>query len=293
MDRANRPEDGIAPAGAARERADMAADTSSAAQVSTCGIAVGIAVMAKASRPGLTKTRLVPPLTYDQAAALNTAFLKDVTDNILLAANRAAPHAGIAGYAAYGPPGSEEFFRRNFPASIGLIGAWLPNFGDCLYHAIGAMFARGHAGAVVLNSDSPNLPTALLNETAEALARPGDRAVLGPSSDGGYYLLGLKAAHRRMFDDIAWSTERVTEQTRERAREIGLDVYVLPEWYDVDDVETLRRLHVEIGAGEVAARQPDAGAPHKACHTAALFDRLWPHGDFKRLVDDSMEKETV
>ena len=90
---------------------------------------------------------------------------------------------------------------------------------------------------MVLNSDSPTLPTAFLVETAEMLARPGERAVLGPSSDGGYYLLGLKTAHRRLFDDIAWSTERVAEQTLERAREIGLDVHMLPVWYDVDDIE--------------------------------------------------------
>jgi uncharacterized protein len=283
MGHANRVDGSTSPAGVSRDGADAA----SAAQAATCGIAV----MAKGSRPGLTKTRLVPPLTYDEAAALNTAFLQDVIDNILLAASRAAPHGGIAGYAAYGPPGSEEFFRRNFPASIGLIEAWLPNFGDCLYRTIGAIFARGHAGAVVLNSDSPNLPTALLNETAEVLARPGDRAVLGPSSDGGYYLLGLKAAHRRMFDDIAWSTERVAEQTRERAREIGLDVHVLPEWYDVDDVETLRRLHAELGGAKPAGRQSYAGAPHKARHTTALFERLWPHGDFKRRIEDFMQDE--
>ena len=184
--------------------------------------------MAKASAPGRAKTRLVPPLTFDEAAALNTAFLQDVADNVLLASRHSAPHAGIAGYAAYGPPGSEEFFRRTLPASIGLIEAWLPNFGDCLFHTIQEIFARGHTAAVVLNSDSPTLPTALLVETAEALARPGDRAVLGPSSDGGYYLLGLKTAHRRMFEDIAWSTERVAGQTLERAREIGLEVHQLP-----------------------------------------------------------------
>lgn len=236
--------------------------------------ACGIAVMAKASTPGLTKTRLVPPLTYDEAAALNTAFLQDVIDNVLLAAGRAAPHCGIAGYAAYGPPGSEEFFRRNFPPSIGLIEAWLPNFGDCLYRAICQIFACGHAAAIVLNADSPTLPTVLLNEAAEVLARPGDRAVLGPSSDGGYYLLGLKAAHRRMFEEITWSTAQVSEQTCARAREIGLDIHFLPEWYDVDDVETLRRLYAELGES--------APSRHRASRTAALFGRLWPHGDFCR-----------
>lgn len=282
MDRANRFDGEAAPSAAEpASRADFAA-TFSAARA-----ACGIAVMAKASAPGLTKTRLVPPLTYDEAAALNTAFLQDVTGNMLLAARHAAPHAAIAGYAAYGPPGSEEFFRRNLPQSIGLIAAWLPNFGDCLLHTIREIFARGHAGAVVLNADSPTLPTALLNETAEMLARPGDRAVLGPSSDGGYYLLGLKAAHRRLFEDIAWSTERVAEQTGARAREIGLDLQLLPMWYDVDDGETLRRLRDELSAGG----HPTGGLvspqtrPHHARHTAALLDRmldhLWPNGDFR------------
>ncbi len=71
----------------------------------------GIAFMAKASAPGRAKTRLVPPLTFDEAAALNTAFLQDVADNVLLAARHATPPAGIAGYAAYGPPGSGELFQ--------------------------------------------------------------------------------------------------------------------------------------------------------------------------------------
>ena len=71
--------------------------------------------MAKASAPGRAKTRLVPPLTFEEAAALNTAFLQDVADNMLLAARDADRHGGIAGYAAYGPPGSEDFFRRTLP----------------------------------------------------------------------------------------------------------------------------------------------------------------------------------
>jgi hypothetical protein len=161
-----------------------------------------------------------------------------------------------------------------------LIGAWLPNFGDCLRHTIEAILARGHGSAVVLNADSPTLPTALLIETAAVLARPGDRAVLGPSSDGGYYLLGLKAAHRRMFEDIAWSTEHVAAQTLARAREIGLEVHSLPVWYDVDDIDDLRRLHAELTGEEVEARRRGAYPPHYAGQTAKLLQRLWRAGDF-------------
>ena len=183
----------------------------------------GMAVMAKASAPGRTKTRLVPPLTFDEAAALNTAFLQDIADNIQLAGS----HAGIAAYVAFAPSGSEEFFRRILPPSIGLIDACQPSLGDCLLSTSRKIFARGHASAVLLNGDSPTLPTGLLIEAADVLAQPGERAVLGPSSDGGYYLIGLKTVHRRLFEDIAWSTERVAAQTLERAREIGLDVHVL------------------------------------------------------------------
>jgi glycosyltransferase A (GT-A) superfamily protein (DUF2064 family) len=142
---------------------------------STAG-SCGIAIMAKASAPGRTKTRLVPPLTFEQAAALNTAFLRDVVGNLSLAGS----YAALARYVAFAPAGAEEFFRGTLPSDIGLIDACLPNLGDCLQHTIEEIFARGHASAVVLNSDSPTLPTALLVETADALARPGERAVLGP-----------------------------------------------------------------------------------------------------------------
>jgi rSAM/selenodomain-associated transferase 1 len=248
--------------------------------------------MAKASTPGRAKTRLVPPLTFDEAAALNTAFLQDVADNVLLAAANAAPHAGISGYAAYGPPGSEDFFRRTLPGSIGLIGAWLPNFGDCLLHTVREIFTRGHGSAVVLNSDSPTLPTALLIETAEVLARPGDRAVLGPSSDGGYYLLGLKIAHSRVFEDIAWSTEHVAAQTLERASEIGLDVHRLPMWYDVDDVDALRRLNTELSGGDLGRRRL-AHPPHHAVQTAKLMSELWREHEFGRRADSIKHADEV
>lgn len=244
----------------------------------------GIAVMAKASAPGRTKTRLTPPLTADEAARFNTAFLQDIAANL----RAAARHAAIAGYMAYGPPGidSFSFFRRILPADIGLFEMWRGDFGICLYETIVALLDRGHSSAVVLNSDSPTLPTALLVETAARLAAPGDRAVLGPSTDGGYYLLGLKAAHRHMFADIAWSTERVAEQTVMRAREIGLELHVLPAWYDVDDADALRRLYAEMNDAEATFPSPPHGlAPHRARHSATLLTDLCRRGDLMRRLN--------
>ena len=227
----------------------------------------GIAVMAKASAAGRTKTRLVPPLDYQEAAAFNTVFLKDVAENLLAAARQTS----IAGYMAFGPPGCEAFFKDSFHPDIGHFAAWLPGFGDCLHLAMQEVLKRGHRGAVVLNSDSPTLPTALLVEAADFLARPGDRAVLGPARDGGYYLLGLKQAHRRMFEDIEWSTSRVADQTIERAGELGLDLRVLAPWYDVDDSGSLRILQ-----GELTATRSfnEALAPYRASHTLKLMKSL-------------------
>src|SRR6202050_3847140 len=103
----------------------------------TVAASCGIAFMAKASAPGRAKTRLVPPLTFEEgagrnAAVLNTAFLQDVADNVLLAGRDAARHGGIAGYAAFGPPGSEDFFRRTLPGAIGLIQGGWDEFGECV-----------------------------------------------------------------------------------------------------------------------------------------------------------------
>jgi len=141
----------------------------------------GIAVMAKASIAGRTKTRLVPPLTSEEAARCNTAFLLDIADNILAA----SAQASIAGYIAFAPPHSRPFFEATLHCKVALIEACYPNFGDCLACAIARLLERGHRAAVVLNSDSPTLPTSLLVETAEVLAQSGDRVVLGPALDGG------------------------------------------------------------------------------------------------------------
>jgi rSAM/selenodomain-associated transferase 1 len=236
--------------------------------------ACGIAVMAKASTPGRTKTRLVPPLSFEEAAQFNTAFLCDVAENIL-AASEQSP---IAGYMAFGPSGSEHFFQNILPHAIGLIEAWHPNFGDCLYSAIARLFTLGHANAVVLNSDSPTLPTALLVETADVLARPGERIVLGPAADGGYYLLGMKEAHRRLFEDVAWSTEHVAEQTRARADELGLPVHILPTWYDVDDVRALRMLQAELAGNASFAMDL---SPNRPRHTRMLMQSLMERSDLQ------------
>jgi rSAM/selenodomain-associated transferase 1 len=218
--------------------------------------------MAKAPRQGEVKTRLVPPLSGAEAAALSGAFIRDVADNILAAA-QAAP---IDGYIAYSPPGSADVFTALLPAEIGLLPPRRIGLGDSLFDAAGDLLAAGYGAACLVNADSPTLPTALLVEAARALAPPGDRLVLGPAVDGGYYLIGLKHPHRRLFDAIAWSTDRVLRQTTERAAEIGLETITLPAWYDIDDVASLRQLADEL--------KSDGRTGYPAPHTVAVLRRL-------------------
>jgi uncharacterized protein len=201
-----------------------------------------VAVMAKASIPGRAKTRLVPPLTLEEAASLNTSFLRDIADNLIIASGL----ANIAPFMAFAPAGTAPFFRNILPDLIGLLETVAPNFGDCLFDAAKTLLDAGHDAVCLLNSDSPTLPAAYLTAAATALAMPGDRIVLGPSIDGGYYLLGLKRPHHRLFEDIDWSTDRVSGQTLARALELGLPVHQLPSWYDVDDLSALRLLMGEL-----------------------------------------------
>jgi uncharacterized protein len=203
-------------------------------------------VMAKSPRPGQTKTRLCPPLHPNQAAELSAAFLRDITENIALAA-RTVP---IEGFVAYAPAGEEASFAEHLADGTRFVLADgsppmppdVQGFGRCLLHAARALFAIGFGAVCLVNSDSPSLPTASLIDAARALLAPGDRIALGPADDGGYYLLGMKQPHPHLFADIAWSTSSVAAATQVRASALGLDVVMLPAWYDVDDAASLDRL---------------------------------------------------
>ena len=220
------------------------------------------AVMAKASTPGRVKTRLVPPLTMKDAAALNTCFLTDVCENILTAANSVP----IDGYVAYATIGSEWFFRAHLPPGMRLLPPRETGFSQALRHASADLLAAGYGAVCLVNSDSPTLPTEILVETATILLQQPDRVVLGPCDDGGYYLIGMARLQARLFEDIAWSTEKVFAQTLERAAEIGVDVVQMPHWYDVDDAASLARLEAELRGQHAPAAPRPFNAPHSRAH---------------------------
>jgi len=201
-----------------------------------------LAVMTKAPQAGKVKTRLVPPLTPDEAAALNICFLRDTIAAI--AATQAA--GGAYGLGCYTPVGSEEAYQGILPDEFMLVPQRGSTFGERLACATEDILRAGFSSVCLIDSDSPTLPPEAYVQAVEALAKPGDRIVLGPSDDGGYYLIGIKKALRHIFEDVDWSTECVFEQTVQHAREKNLEVNLLPLWYDVDERATLRRLCREL-----------------------------------------------
>ena len=236
-----------------------------------------LAVMTKAPRAGQVKTRLTPPLTPEEAAALNTCFLRDTTAAISTTAAE-----GVArGIAVYTPLGADTAYVGILPVEFELVPQRGEAFGERLIFAMEDLFRLGFESVCLIDSDSPTVPQRAFTEAATTLAQPDDAVVLGPSEDGGYYLIGLKKLYRELFEDIAWSTDRVLQQTIERARQMNLKVHLLPTWYDVDDRKTLRRLCDEF-FGPDAPTGVGYPAPATRGYLDGLLkqegrDRIWPN----------------
>jgi rSAM/selenodomain-associated transferase 1 len=220
-----------------------------------------LGLITKAPRAGNVKTRLVPPLTNEEAAQLNRCFLQDTGAEISVCCSgltgptsRAIAH----GVAVYTPVGAELDYADILPAGFTLLPQRGENFGERLYFAAEDLFKCGFDTVCLIDSDSPTVPAENFTRAIELLSFPGDHVVLGPCDDGGYYLIGLKQLHREVFEGIDWSTERVFEQTKQRATQIGVGVHELPRGLDVDDHATLRRLCDELlgkhGRDNVAPR---------------------------------------
>jgi len=219
-----------------------------------------IGIMCKAPQPGQAKTRLAKAIGAAAASELSACFLRDVA-----AAIEAVPETlGRRGYAVYAPSGAEHVLRALFPPNFELLLQAGDDFGEVLFGATRDLLLTGHDCVLLVNGDSPTLPSHFLVQAIETLRNSGDRMVLGPASDGGYYLIGLKRPHRRLFAQIEWGTETVFSRTRERAAEIGLATTLLPEWYDVDDSETLGWLRNELTGNSTRFR---GGGPAQATRT--------------------------
>lgn len=203
-------------------------------------------IMAKTPHPGAVKTRLCPPLTPGLAADLYRAFLRDT-----LATACTVPNTTVG--VVYPPATDDRPLRALLPPGALL---WPQEAGGLdvgLRGAFARGFAAGYRRIVVLSSDSPTLPADALEEAFTMLDTHD--VTLGPTHDGGYYLIGLDQLRPRLFEGITWSTAAVYTETLARAAETGLRVHATPPWHDVDTVDDLAELAADCARGT---------APHTA-----------------------------
>jgi len=192
-----------------------------------------LVVFAKDPIPGRVKTRLNPCITPDEAAKLYKAFSLDIISS-------ARKLKCINVTVAYTPTGAEKAFRKLVEQPINFLPQKGRNLGERMKNAFKQSFAEGAERVVIIGTDSPTLPVSYIQKAFDVLKKIP--VVIGPTFDGGYYLIGLSGLNDDIFDDIGWGTSRVFDQTLTRIKSLNTQVYVLPPWYDVDTSEDLEFL---------------------------------------------------
>jgi uncharacterized protein len=230
---------------------------------------VAIGIFCKTPAAGFSKTRLSPPLRPEDCSAISACFIRDLASTIDSLGGNVAP------YAVYTPLGTEPALRALLPPSFRLLPQCEGEFGTRLTHAIGELLAVGHAGAMLVNADSPTLPVSILQAAVNALQRE-DAVVLSPSFDGGYTLVGLSRPHPEVFEDIPWSTSHVYRITLQRAAGINVPIVNVPGWYDIDDNETLQLLKAELAGDRLPFAEPGLEGADAPATRRFLAHRLVP-----------------
>jgi uncharacterized protein len=191
-------------------------------------------IFAKAPEPGQVKTRLSPPLTSDQAARLHEAFMLDVV-------HAAQPLGGVTQWLSCAPSTTHPFFRRlSRRFRLRLLTQTGETLGERMASALRQALDAGATQAVLIGTDVPTLPGMIIRD-AFRLLRSAD-VVLGPACDGGYYLVGVSRRVPPIFDEIPWGRSMVLEMTLAQVNRLGLRCRLLPFWYDVDTLPSLRLL---------------------------------------------------
>lgn len=224
-----------------------------------------VIVFAKNPIPNQVKTRLVPPLSPEQAATLYTAFLTDWCETLA-----ALPDVDIV--IAYTPEDAQSDLR----ALIGDDAIYIPqmgaDLGERLVSATQWAGEHDYTKILVVGSDSPTLPISYIFQALRLL--DSRDVVIGPSTDGGYYLIGFSAENLptvvpHVFAEIKWSTAEVFQQTVARIRDAEVTLGLLPPWYDIDTAEDLAFLQAHLSAMRLA------GDTVQAIRTESLLTELF------------------
>lgn len=228
-----------------------------------------LVIFAKAPEPGQVKTRLLPYLTPQEVTELHRAFVLDTIA-------RLKPIGAVQRYIACYPSSTHPFFSRlGKQYQLELLDQQGSDLGERMSTIVRGLAARHMTGIVLISTDSPTLPVSYLNEAFHVLQKKA--VVLGPSKDGGYYLIGISRWIPQLFEGIPWSTENVFKTTLQQIHHLKLAYEILPQWFDVDHIEDLKILANQL-----------AKDPHLAPQTWTLIESYQKRSTMSKSADFEM-----
>jgi uncharacterized protein len=196
-----------------------------------------LVVMTKAPLPGESKTRLVPPLTFEEAAALSQALLLDQLDHL-------TNFNDAQLFVAFAPQAAAAFFQALVPTRFSCFPQEGEDLGQRMRQAFQNLLTRGFGNILLIGSDLPPIPLQTFTAAYASLGA-GTDVVLGPTEDGGYYLVGMSWLVVDIFEGMHWSRADVLDCTLDKINRAGLSHTLLPLWHDVDTPEDLARLYTK------------------------------------------------
>ncbi|MBI2119024.1 MAG: TIGR04282 family arsenosugar biosynthesis glycosyltransferase [Elusimicrobia bacterium] len=215
-----------------------------------------LVIFIKAPVAGEVKTRLVPPLTFEQAAGAYKSWAQDLYKRFsslkflkVQIAYKAHPNfpnpQWLKGDKNSESSISQKLFFKNFQDKIPYFLQKGKDLGERLIHAFSHTFREGAKTVVLIGSDSPGLPLAYIKEAFHALKKSD--LVIGPSLDGGYYLIALNQGVKfpKLIQNIPWSSSCVLKKTLQNAKKLNLKVHLLPEYFDIDEPNDLQFLNLQ------------------------------------------------
>lgn len=201
-----------------------------------------IIIFVKYPAPHQVKTRLGAEIGHPLAAELYKLF---ITQTLASVQNADADQI----FVAFEPKDRLNDFQNMFPEQVQLFPQEGGDLGQRMLNAFRSVYLFGGRNIVIVGSDSPTLPAQFINSAFHHLQ--SHDVVLGPAEDGGYYLLAMKAAHAGLFENIEWSSSSVLQTTLERAKQLQLSTVLLPPWYDVDEMQSLKRAAQDDASGRI------------------------------------------
>ena len=200
-------------------------------------------IFAKEPTAGMVKTRLAGRLSPSRRVDLYKAFLMDTIE----LAKRVRCGEKIISYESRGqePVYIKKIAIRNFK----FFRQTGRNLGERMHNVFKSAAKNGRCKTVIIGSDSPTLPTRFIENAFSRLSKSS--VVLGPSRDGGYYLIGLKRPCPAIFRGIRWGSDTVMEDTVRRAKACGTKVSLMEKWYDVDSAEALAYLESDLKSKKI------------------------------------------